>query len=58
MFYSVGLVSISLYGYDVSLEECAVDERNQIFKSAAYYVLTDEELQKVMKDESKDQLNV
>ncbi len=42
-----------LYGYDVSLEEVAVDERKCIFEFAAYYALTEEVSDEVSKNPTK-----
>ena len=45
---AVGLAAMVLFGYDVSLEDAAVKDRQRIFLSAAYYALTDEEISEVM----------
>ena len=48
----------SNWAFNVSLEEVAVDERKCIFMSAAYYALTEEEVDEVMNHSNEDHLNV
>ena len=42
-----GIVAFVLYGFDVSLEAAHSADRIRIFKSAAWYALTDEELEEI-----------
>ena len=42
-----GIVAFVLFGFDVSLEAAHSADRIRIFKSAAWYALTDEELVKI-----------
>jgi hypothetical protein len=41
-------VAVVLFGYDVSLEDVAANERLRVFKSAAYYAMTEEEISEIM----------
>jgi hypothetical protein len=45
------LVGIALYGPNIPLEEAGHEDRLRIFKSAAYYALTDEELEEILDTE-------
>ena len=45
---ATGLVAMTLYGFDVSLENAHSSDRMRIFVSAAWYALTDEELQEIL----------
>ena len=45
---ATGLVAMALFGYDVSLEAAHSADRLRIFKSAAWYALTDKEVLEIM----------
>ena len=45
---ATGLVAMALFGYDVSLEAAHSADRLRIFKSAAWYALTDGEFLEIM----------
>ncbi len=45
---ATGLVAMALFGFDVSLEQAHSADRLWIFKSAAWYALTDDELDEIM----------
>ena len=45
------LVAVALMGPNIPLEEAGHEERLRIFKSAAYYTLTDEELEEILDTE-------
>ena len=45
------LVAVALMGPNIPLEEAGHEERLRIFKSAAYYALTDEELEEILDTE-------
>ena len=48
------LVAVALMGPNIPLEEAGHEERLRIFKSAAYYALTDEELEEILETEVAD----
>lgn len=45
---ATGLVAMTLFGFDVSLENAHSADRMRIFRSAAWYALTEEELQEIL----------
>ena len=45
---AVGIVSFTLFGFDVSLEAAHAANRLRIFKSASWYALTDAEVKEIM----------
>ena len=45
------LVAVALMGPNIPLEEAGHEERLRIFKSAAYYALTDEKLEEILETE-------
>jgi hypothetical protein len=53
---ATGIVAMVLYGYDVSLEAAHSADRMRIFKSAAWYALTDEEVAEIM-EHTEDQVD-
>ncbi len=53
---ATGLVAMTLYGFDVSLEAAHSADRLRIFMSAALYAPTEEELQEIMQH-SEDQVD-
>ncbi len=38
---------MALYGFDVSLEAASTNERERIFRSAAWYALSDEDVEEI-----------
>ena len=48
------LVGVALMGPNIPIEEAGHEERLCIFKSAAYYALTDEELEEILETEVAD----
>ena len=45
---ATGLVAMAMFGFDVSLELAHATDRLRIFKSAAWYALTDDEIKEIM----------
>ena len=45
---ATGLVAMALFGFDVSLELAHATDRLRIFKSAAWYALTEDEIKEIM----------
>ena len=45
------LVGVALMGPNIPIEEAGHEDRMRIFKSAAYYALTDEELKEILETE-------
>jgi hypothetical protein len=50
------IVTVTLFGFDVSLEAAHAADRLRIFKSAAWYALTDGEVEKIL-EHSEDQVD-
>ena len=46
---ATGLVAMTLFGFDVSLENAHSADRMRIFRSAAWYALSDEELKETLR---------
>ena len=46
--HATGIVSMTLFGFDVSFEHAQSGDRLRIFKSAAWYALTEEELAEIL----------
>ena len=44
----MGLVGVVQFGLDVPVENSAHEERVSIFKAAAYYALTDDEVEEIL----------
>ena len=56
---ATGLVAMTLFGFDVSLELAHATDRLRIFKSAAWYALTEDEIKEIMEhDEAQVDDNV
>ena len=53
---ATGLVAMALFGFDVSLEAAHAADRLRIFKSAAWYALTDSEVLEIM-EHTEDQVD-
>ena len=51
-----GIVAMTLFGYDVSFEAANSADRLRIFKSAAWYALTEEELAEIL-EHTEDQVD-
>jgi hypothetical protein len=51
---AVGLVAFTLFGYDVSFEAAHNADRLRIFKSAAWYALTDAEVEEIFQHSESD----
>ena len=51
-----GIVAMVLFGFDVSLEAAHSADRMRIFKSAAWYALTDGEVEEIM-EHTEDQVD-
>ena len=45
---ATGLVAVTLFGFDISLEAAHAADRLRIFKSAAWYALTDGEVEEII----------
>jgi hypothetical protein len=52
---ATGIVAMALYGFDVSLEAASTNERERIFRSAAWYALSDEDVEEIF---SHDRVHV
>ncbi len=52
---AAGIVAMALYGFDVSLEAASTNERERIFRSAAWYALADEDVEEIF---SHDRVHV
>ncbi len=48
-----GIVAFVLFGFDVSLEAAHSADRIRIFKSAAWYALTDEDIEEIFRSRSR-----
>ena len=44
---AAGIIAFTLFGYGVSLEAAHSADRLRIFKSAAWYALTDDEIDEI-----------
>ena len=53
---ATGIVAVTLFGFDVSFEASNSGDRLRIFKSAAWYALTDEEVEEVL-EHTDDQVD-
>jgi hypothetical protein len=51
---ATGIVAFTLFGYDVSFEVAHSADRLRIFKSAAWYALTDAELEEIFQHEEAE----
>jgi hypothetical protein len=51
---AAGIVAFTLFGYDVSFEGAHSADRLRIFKSAAWYALTDAELEEIFQHEEAE----
>ncbi len=51
---ATGIIAFTLFGYDVSLEAAHSADRLRIFKSAAWYALTEAELDEIFQHEEAD----
>ncbi len=51
---ATGIVAFTLFGYDVFFEAAHSADRLRIFKSAAWYALTDAELEEIFQHEEAD----
>ena len=51
---ATGIIAFTLFGYDVSLEAAHSADRLRIFKSAAYYALTEAELDEILQHDESD----
>ncbi len=52
---ATGIVAMALYGFDVSLEAASTNERERIFRLAAWYALADEDVEEIF---SHDRVHV
>ncbi len=51
---ATGIVAFTLFGYDVSFEAAHSADRLRIFKSAAWYALTEAELEEIFEHEEAE----
>jgi hypothetical protein len=51
---ATGIIAVTLFGYDVSFESAHSADRLRIFKSAAWYALTEAELDEMFQHEEAD----
>ena len=53
---ATGIIAMTLFGFDVSFEAANTADRLRVFKSAAWYALTDEELEEIF-EHTEDQVD-
>ncbi len=53
---ATGIIAMTLFGFDVSFDAANSADRLRVFKSAAWYALTDEELAEIF-EHTEDQLH-